>query len=1158
MGLLHWCTVSPEGQSSLAAIRFAAPVRISSLRIFPTAAHPFANAPQVVAQTEPETFFLEVFLNAHPIPQADSKEKPRVANALIPTVIPYAGGQVDFTVDMGSEYATRLMIVKGKFDVLSIAIYGDIVSDAPASTRTYEPRPLPSIEPVPLSKTIDPSISSDPTMLAKQLLAIIPDSPPLPLVVRLMFCLKPSNDDWDLPDFPYLHSDLGAHDADDLDLETVIDALSKPVRDDTPDEDLMTFAARVSGGISTPKSSDEAYQIAKLLSVSASQHPGLARALLHHLDVASLFTVHTLDEETLLCLLDAATNVDIARHMNNEASFGILSQLQENPRTEKSTQLAARRLHSRIRDWRTFEDALSNTRGDFNQSWKMLEEVGAEEQSMGIWLESMILHDDIVTKLAENPVLATLQSHSLQFRNKINITSHDAFVTLVRAFIGVASVLAVWAWTDSLGNDTCRERALAVLQLWQGVDGYREIVNHLMLLRQLTRRLEWITSENDPPRRSGVFAERLICELAKDPRAILNEDLVQTILSLKSPLSFIAENELLSMRKVALVSEDGLPAAVEELVFSSDHPLSLRRLRTLRVSLAIIERELTAPKGEWRTLQAFWDERSPGIIACLIDILVGVAGDLNGHFVLSPPPRMNQAVADQLFLTADDLLRLIKQLTPAFPLTGRAMRRLTIAAADIFACTDAADMVYSQAGRACISAHGTRQACLDLVRRLAEPDISAEPGKSGAEVVFRTLLQHARRSGDRDPAYHALQAFTMIDHILPEPNAMLYDEGEPSHLITSVLPNVLDEIRLFLRLLDPENRGHIAKRLIRLDEEVLGIGGWLLTEELKDITRTIESLAAHRHAENYRTVLLYQVTLSLQFILDLASPSSSFSKWCLNAIASTHDLSSSLNACLNALLDGQYTSKQLRDLICVLAPAATSFEPELSFTIVLAALRTSRQITHPETLLRPISDILSKTTSNIINPEPLRLEIGQTLSALASQEPDASSAESLLTILEWLPSQTGSRLTTLCGITPDLFASLFSSLLASLPSERHPAIETLRSALSIDEDEFLPPPTTALPETLKLSIHDLDDLLRHDIPTPATPPNGSKTPDILGLVISPPTALLRAQQVPTTGLTKTYTNNDFRELRQAPSARQNTSRLPSMHVDVGINGRLAL
>jgi hypothetical protein len=61
--------------------------------------------------TEPEAFFLEVFFNAGAIVQADSKEKQRAANALIPTVIAYAGGQVDFSVDMGTE--VRILSLPG-------------------------------------------------------------------------------------------------------------------------------------------------------------------------------------------------------------------------------------------------------------------------------------------------------------------------------------------------------------------------------------------------------------------------------------------------------------------------------------------------------------------------------------------------------------------------------------------------------------------------------------------------------------------------------------------------------------------------------------------------------------------------------------------------------------------------------------------------------------------------------------------------------------------------------------------------------------------------------------------------------------------------------------------------------------------------------------
>jgi hypothetical protein len=140
------------------------------------------------------------------------------------------------------------MIVKGKFEALSMAIYGNIVSDMPPLPQTYEPRPIPAIEPLPLSRAVDPSNASDPTLLAKQLLSLIPDSPPLPVVIRLMFCLKPSEEDWDLPEFPYLNPDLDAE-VVDYNFEKALHCTAKPVRDDIPYEFLAEFASKVADSI---------------------------------------------------------------------------------------------------------------------------------------------------------------------------------------------------------------------------------------------------------------------------------------------------------------------------------------------------------------------------------------------------------------------------------------------------------------------------------------------------------------------------------------------------------------------------------------------------------------------------------------------------------------------------------------------------------------------------------------------------------------------------------------------------------------------------------------------------------------------------------------------------------------------------------------------
>jgi len=181
-----------------------------------------------------------------------------------------------------------------------------------------------------------------------------------------------------------------------------------------------------------------------------------------------------MDESTLSRLLDAAANFDIARHLNMEWFLDILHSIQEDRTFSSEAQTLARRLCDRIRSWQVLEDALSNTQADFHTAFDMIKDICREENSFGIWMESMTTHPDILMNLAENPVLPNSQCPHplLHFSSTV---SHDDFITFLRAHIGVSCVLAVYAWSDSLPNARCRERTLGILRLWQGVDGYREV-----------------------------------------------------------------------------------------------------------------------------------------------------------------------------------------------------------------------------------------------------------------------------------------------------------------------------------------------------------------------------------------------------------------------------------------------------------------------------------------------------------------------------------------------------------------------------------------------------------------------------------------------------------------------------------------------------------
>jgi hypothetical protein len=131
-----------------------------------------------------------------------------------------------------------------------MAIYGDVLGER-LETVEYEPKPLKLLSPIPLFPALDLAISPSPTALAEQLLRLMPSPTPLPLLIRLMFCLKPEEEDWDNPNFPYVYSNFETALNDDdfenevFDLESLVQSVSKPLKDDISAESLTDFAGKM-------------------------------------------------------------------------------------------------------------------------------------------------------------------------------------------------------------------------------------------------------------------------------------------------------------------------------------------------------------------------------------------------------------------------------------------------------------------------------------------------------------------------------------------------------------------------------------------------------------------------------------------------------------------------------------------------------------------------------------------------------------------------------------------------------------------------------------------------------------------------------------------------------------------------------------------------
>ncbi|KAH6914765.1 hypothetical protein BKA70DRAFT_1093863 [Coprinopsis sp. MPI-PUGE-AT-0042] len=1164
MSLLQWCTLRPQGPSNLAAIRFSAPIHISSLKVFPNGAKPFKEAPDVVAETQPEAFFLNIYFNAQPLHPNVDKEKQRAPNALIPTSIAYAGGQMEFPMDMGSEYATRLMIIKGNFEVLSLAIYGRVVSPEQEAASTYEPQTLPTpLEPYPLSTALDVASASEPKELAEKLLTLMNVNPPLPLIIRLMFCLKPSEDDWDDPDFPYLYADLDDKDSD-FDLEGVVSSLSRPVRDDLSKDEFMTLVERINDFLG-PKDNDQAYYLAKLLSIAAPQPPEMARSILENVDVDAFFDATTLeDENTLLCLLDACANRDVAKHLLGKQFFlEALGQLQRDVQTDEYIKSAAKKVEKTIHSWRTLEDALTNDDANFQEAIEFVLEVTSEENSTGVWLSCMLASDDIAEKISN--VKPDVPQLPLGLAPATPPKTSAEFATLIRAFVGILCVLSAWAWADSLGVDECRERILAVLSLWQDIDGYREILNHLLHLRQLTRRLGWIIADSNPPRKSGIFAERLLVRLTDEPSSILQEELYKAILDLKQPLSYITDDERKAMVKVALVAEDGLPAAVEELLFTSDRPLSFRRLRALRVSMAIIHRELKdggADKDEdgvIKVLQSLWQVDSHGFVPRLVELLRDVTDDIASHFGGEAELDPSAKLLSQLFDTAKDILGLIKPTAAGYPLTSRYLRTLTTSIADLCTCCTLARDVYAPTSMVGKAARPLAADGVNILSGLVAEDMKTEAGMLNALVVLRALLGHGGQCEPAiDPVYHIRQVLAIVDQLLPQPgyqtdDAMYEDDQPPSYWNSLVVPKVLHELKEFFQLLDLEDRTSLFRRLRALDQGLVGVGEWLLGEELKLLHEAALDLDTESEGP-HQEFLKNQVVESVDFLWRLIDKDSS--GWLDEVLQSDESVASLLQQALDTLLNAHLTTPLLGQLVQALAKRRDSLSTfGLRHAILLQLLRNAQLRPSAPGILDDFVPLLQQLPSTAISTDSFPLEVGLALASFAKQDA-AITRESciiLVNLLECIQQQQDKRLTTLRGITAEQFSTLTNLLLEAVP-EKEAIISDARTRVTIDEDEVFVPSIVELESgAMVLPLGSIEELLtpttkdRDDDGRPKTPTKraGYKTPDILGTVISPPTALLRSPAA--TGLTKTYNANDFRQLRQVPSARLNTSRLPSMH-----------
>jgi hypothetical protein len=682
-------------------------------------------------------------------------------------------------------------------------------------------------------------------------------------------------------------------------------------------------------------------------------------------------------------------------------------------------------------------------------------------------------------------------------------------------------------------------------------------VNHFLLLPQITFRLECIIKDKAPPFKGTTDAENIILRLSEEPRSFLSRDVVHCLLALDEPLLRISEDDRHRLREQASMADEGISGAVTRIIDFPRHPIDHHSISMLRIALSIIDKELSElGDGGYHVLKSLWKTGSHDLMSHLADDLAAASCHIDSQFSLTTPKNLVIGDVSRYFLTVHEILSLLMRLIPTFPIPGRTIRSLSCHAANIFRCTDAADMLYSQASDTCTAAQLTRQTCIDFIRELAR--LPADTGGSecsSCETVLRALLHHGlKQSSEHDPVYHLLQVFSLIDHLLPADESMDDERGKWAH---AVLPNVLQDLTLFFRALDTENKVHMVKRLVNLDGGIVGVGEWLVIQESRHLSNRLQSLGFTASPGPLLTIGQYDIALTLRFFCDLLSPSSSASGWCISTFSSIVDAGDALGEALIHLVDQGYLSSLTAEIMHALAESDDIRSVLLRTALAILLFRTVQANTDQHShgsFAHPFMLAARHLTSMDEQPPHSGLvesEVGATLSVLGALSADTledSIALSVFQLVSCLVKWSDS-----CRISVrshSSFMSLLDAVGRSLPPDRTQAFMILRTKIQAEERCVADTTDVPLPASVTMPMQDIAKLLHPDETfTPSTPVQKPlmHIDDAFGVTVSPPTSLLRS---PAVSKTKTYVGDDFRSSRLGPSGRQNTSRLPSTHVDV--------
>lgn len=368
-------------------------------------------------------------------------------------------------------------------------------------------------------------------------------------------------------------------------------------------------------------------------------------------------------------------------------------------------------------------------------------------------------------------------------------------------------------------------------------------------------RFERILESNEHPAVECMDAEQLFLTMIQDTANLMNADVAYTAQTLPAILQSVPEEIRARIgRELEILDPDAdSREAVTTLVQWTGPASDPSILALLAASLAKIHETLEEkPEQEPTILQYFWDQGSQGMISRLTEIFA----ILLDAIPVQDPMQLIVSSNVSLLFTFIQLLDVVERFVHTTPVPVRSLRKLVKSIVSLYTlCMPLGawqDRLRDDKGYVPTLRHKS----IAILPMLCIGNDIHQVDHGIATAILQELLSLDPISEAFDPVSRLEATSEIILQVMSAVDPHEKGRASTESWNQDVLPNILPSLSAFLHILPPNLKVELTRLFSERDHGQLGIGEWLILQEINELSYTLEVYANDRDIK--RLMLHYQ------------------------------------------------------------------------------------------------------------------------------------------------------------------------------------------------------------------------------------------------------------------------------------------------------------